>query len=84
MISLKNGIQIRLRIPPSILTNESKLLYNSISQSSWKDDDYNFIKKWIYHRWHSNYGKLPSNKYKTLEKDIYLNSEVFKRVLWKE
>ena len=80
MISLKNGVHIRLRIPPSILNSESKLLYRSIPQSSWRDDDYNFIKKWINHRWYSKHGKLSSNKYKTLEKDIYLNSNEFKRI----
>ena len=72
MICLKNGSKFTLRIPPGVIPKNLHI------ESSWKDRDYNFVKEWIDHKWHSSYGKLPSHKYKTLEKDLYLNSDTFR------
>ena len=74
MICLKNGSKFTVRLPPSVIPKNLHI------ESSWKDRDYNFVKEWIDHKWHSNYVKLPSHKYKTLEKDLYLNSDVFRRL----
>ena len=74
MICLKNGSKFKVRLPPSVIPKNLHI------ESSWKDRDYNFVKEWIDHKWHSNYAKLTSHKYKTLEKDLYLNSDVFRRL----
>lgn len=77
MISLKNGVKIRLRIPPSIFTQESKLIYDCNNQNTINSNDFLFIKKWIYNTW---YSKINSPKAKIIEKDVYINSPLFRRI----
>ena len=74
MISLNNGVNIKLRIPPSIMTKESEFLHNSQVEFLLSDKEYNFIKKWIYNIWISKYN---SYELKKAEKTTYLNSKTF-------
>ena len=74
MISLKNGVTVKLRIPPSIMTKESEFLYKSKSKSLLTKDDYKFIKKWIHNTWVSKYRQ---NQLKHIEKTNFINSHIF-------
>ncbi len=74
MISLNNGVSIKLRIPPSIMTKESEFLYNSQVEFLLSDKEYNFIKKWIHNTWISKYNSFELKK---VEKTKYINSKTF-------